>query len=224
MIELNYIDNIANTIADLTGPNEDGLVKIGKVEYKNSPLTFLFGRIRDTTDPNEKGIGVSKYGYSSGDIVNLCNFVINRAAQRALCVSPDSQVGYIHCNHVLANGDIKTYLVYTHYKTQTGDILDPNEYFKTLKSLVKSQGGEIHSDKLVLKLKHNERFEITDTIVENGKCYIDFKNKYLEQGKNVEERIRNFSIFLEDFKNALKTNKPAISNEEYESYIEDKSN
>jgi SpoVK/Ycf46/Vps4 family AAA+-type ATPase len=223
MVEPDYIDAIANTIADLTGPSEEGLVKIGKVTYKTSPLTFLFGRIRDTTDPNEKGIGLSKYGYSAGDIGVLCDNVINHAAQRALCESPSYEGGYIQCNHVLANGDIKTYLVYTHYKTKTGYILDPKEYFNTLKSLVKNQGGEVYSDKLVLKLKHNERLEITDTVIENGKCYIDFKNNYLAQGKNVQERVRNFSIFLEDFKNALKTNKPAISNEEYESYLEDKS-
>lgn len=222
MITPDYIDKLANTVADLTGPTEEGLVKMGKVKHTSSPLSFLFGRNRDSIDPFEKGIGVSKYGYSSGDLKNLCDNVINRAGQRALCLKQDSNVGYIQCNHITSTGEIKSYLIYTHYRTKSGDILNPKEYFNVLKSLIRKQGGEIYTNRLVLKLKHSEVLEITDNIIENGKCYTEFQERYLKDGKNVEERVRNFTIFEEDFINLLKTNKPAISNEQYESYLDDK--
>ena len=222
MIEQDYIDKLADTVADLTGPSEEGLVKIGKVQYTQSALSFLFGRIRDTTDSEEKGEGLSKYGYSSGDIKNVCEQVIRRAAQRAVCTTPDSNAGYIHCNHIKSTGEIKSYLVYVHYRTNSGDVLSPKEYFNTLKSLARKQGWETGTNKFVLKLKHNERLEVTDHIIENGKCYSEFYSQHLKNGNNVEERIRNFSIFLDDFTTELKSNKPAISNQEYETYLEDK--
>ncbi len=224
MIEKDYIDNIASLVADLTGPTEEGLIKLKKVEYKVSPLSFLFGRIRESSDPYEKGEGLSKYGYSSGDIKNVCEQVIRRAAQRAVCNKPDSQIGYIHCNHIQSTGQIKSYLIYVHYKTKSGDIISPKEYINTLKSLVKSQNGEIHNDKFILKLKHNEKLEITNDIIKNGTCFAEFNAPYLKEGKNLEDRIKNFSLFFDDFREVLKTNKPAISNAEYETYLEDKDN